>query len=151
MSIEIMISLALVIIASILSRFPRLRIIVLSISVFLSVRYLLWRGLYTLNKQDFIGLLISVILYLAEIYGFIQYIFFHYQSAKPTNPQQPAINDSDLFSVDIFVTIYNEPKEILYRTLIGCQAQNYPEDRKKVYVLDDGKREEIKEIVQKLG
>ncbi|MFS8119384.1 MAG: glycosyltransferase family 2 protein, partial [Microcoleus sp.] len=52
-------------------------------------------------------------------------------------------------SVDIFIPTYNEPAFILRRTVIGCQALDYA--NKKVYLLDDTKRPEIKLLAKELG
>jgi cellulose synthase (UDP-forming) len=46
-------------------------------------------------------------------------------------------------TVDIFVPVVHEPLDILRRTLIGCINQQYPKDRYRVYVLDDGQRDEV--------
>jgi cellulose synthase (UDP-forming) len=51
--------------------------------------------------------------------------------------------------VDIFIPTYNEPAFILRRTVIGCQALDYA--NKKVYLLDDTKRSEIKLLAKELG
>ncbi len=58
-------------------------------------------------------------------------------------------NGSFLPSVDIFIPTYSEPPVVLRRTIVGCQAINY--SRKNVYLLDDGKRPEIKALATELG
>ncbi|MCS6896855.1 MAG: glycosyltransferase, partial [Nitrospira sp.] len=45
----------------------------------------------------------------------------------------------------------NEPLSLLRQTLIGCLAQEYPRDRFKVYVLDDGRRDDVRELASLLG
>ena len=52
-------------------------------------------------------------------------------------------------SVDILIPTYNEPDFILRRTIIGCQAIDYP--NKKVYLLDDTNRPQIKQLARELG
>ncbi|MDD3593361.1 MAG: glycosyltransferase [Candidatus Gastranaerophilales bacterium] len=52
-------------------------------------------------------------------------------------------------SVDIFICTYNEDEYILVPTIMAANNINYPD--KKVYVLDDGNRKEIKELCKKLG
>ena len=52
-------------------RWPWLKWFVVILSVYLSLRYFLWRTLYTLNMESWIGILISVTLLLAECYGFL--------------------------------------------------------------------------------
>ena len=153
MTLSTHIAISIILVASVIiaSRFPRLKIAVLILSGIISLRYILWRGIYTLNRQDRIGLAISLAVFVAEAYGFIQYVLFHYQSLRPTSPVPPAIDDSSAPTVDILIPIINEPKDILYRTLIGCMNQDYPQGRLKVHVLDDGRREEIKTLAEKLG
>ncbi|HLF86291.1 MAG TPA: glycosyltransferase, partial [Nitrospiria bacterium] len=150
-STQILISIVLVASVIIASRFPRLKIAVLILSGIISIRYILWRGIYTLNMQDRISLTISLVVFLAEFYGFIQYILFHYQSGRPTNPVSPAIDDLTVPTVDILIPILNEPSDILYRTIIGCMNQDYPQGKLKVYVLDDGRRKETKTLAEKLS
>lgn len=129
----------------------RLQWWLIAISLGLSVRYLVWRGLYTLNTEDPVGLGLSLSLFLAELYGFGGSLFFYLQIVRPTQRTIPPVDSSRCPSVDVFVTIFNEPVEVLRRTLVACQAMDYPADRKKVYVLDDGGRREIRSLAASLG
>ena len=148
---QILLTLILITSVILLSPFRGLRPLAVVASLILSLRYILWRGLYTLNTVDAIGLSISLILLLSEAYGIIQSILFYYQSLWPVDREPPSTRGWELPTVDIFIPIFNEPKEILYRTVIGCQAQEYPEDRVKIHILDDGGREEIREMALRLG
>lgn len=47
-------------------------------------------------------------------------------------------------SVDIFICTLNETVDLLSTTIAACKNIDYP--NKKVYVLDDGRREEVKEL-----
>lgn len=134
----------------IFSKSPRFKFPVILLSLLVSVRYLLWRGLFTLNPADYFAIAISGALLAAELYGFVQNILFYYQSAWPTERVSPPINGAPP-SVDIFITVVNEPVEILLRTVIGCKAQDYPEDKFTVHVLDDGRREEVRRLCAGLG
>jgi len=129
----------------------RARWAVAFVGIFLGMRYLYWRGMYTLNTGDAWGTGISLILYLAEIYGFLSVVFFYVQVAKPTHRSAEPPEESSLPTVDIFVTIFNESPDLLYRTLVSCQALDYPASRREIYVLDDGQREEIKRFTERLG
>ena len=40
--------------------------------------------------------------------------------------------------VDVFIATYNEPREVLEKTILGCLALDWPDAR--VWVLDDGRR-----------
>jgi hypothetical protein len=57
---------------SLLSWRKRGRQIILVLTLFLYTRYLVWRGLYTLNTGDWSSLLVSWTVYTAELYAFIQ-------------------------------------------------------------------------------
>jgi cellulose synthase (UDP-forming) len=52
-------------------------------------------------------------------------------------------------SVDILIPTYDEPVFILRRTIIGCQAIEYA--NKKIYLLDDTRRTEVKQMAAELG
>ena len=51
-------------------------------------------------------------------------------------------------SVDVFVTVFDEPLQLVRRTVMGAKAIRYPH---ATYVLDDGKREEIEAMAAELG
>ena len=51
-------------------------------------------------------------------------------------------------TVDVFITTYDEPLEVLRRTAMGARAIQYPH---RTYVLDDGKRDEVMEMAKELG
>lgn len=124
------------------------RRIALVICIFLYTRYMLWRGAYTLNLDDGLALGISTVLLLAETYGFVQFLFFSYQAWSPSDRRSPPIESYP--SVDIMITVVDEPLYILKRTLIGCLAQDYPPDLLEVYVLDDGQRPEARALAAEL-
>ena len=121
----------------------------LGLTLFLYARYLLWRGLYTLNTDDWAGTVMSGTLLLAEVYGLIQFIFFTVQAWNPIERKaQPILTYR---TVDIFVTVVNEPLDILRRTLVGCTNQDYPAEKYRVYVLDDGQRDDVRALADSLG
>jgi cellulose synthase (UDP-forming) len=125
------------------------RKVALAICILLFARYMLWRGLYTLNLQDGLSIGISVVLFLAETYGFVQFLLFSYQAWSPMDRESPPIETYP--SVDIMIPVVDEPLYILKRTLVGCLAQDYPSDLLRVYVLDDGQREEVNSLAAELG
>ncbi|MDZ4734158.1 MAG: glycosyltransferase [Nitrospirota bacterium] len=123
--------------------------VILVLTLFLYVRYMLWRGLYTLNTDDWASLLVSWTVYTAEAYAFVQILLFAYHAWSPLERQPVPL--SRYPNVDIFVTVVDEPLAILRRTLIGCVNQEYPKDCYRVYVLDDGRRDEVKALAKSLN
>ncbi|MBE72284.1 MAG: Curdlan synthase [Thalassospira sp.] len=52
-------------------------------------------------------------------------------------------------SVDVFIPSYNEPLDVLERSIVGALAIDYP--NKTVWVLDDGKRDWLREFCEEKG
>jgi cellulose synthase (UDP-forming) len=122
---------------------------VLTLSLFLYVRYMLWRLLYTIPTVDSASMMVGWITILAELYGLCQFCFFTYQSWSPTERKPAPLTKYP--TVDILVTVVDEPLSILRQTLIGCLSQEYPRDRFTVHVLDDGHRRETQKLANSLG
>jgi cellulose synthase (UDP-forming) len=147
-SIQLALTFVAVLIALVLWR-KGSRMPLLIVAIALQVRYLLWRGLFTLDTVTLTGLTITMTLFIAESYGLLQNLFFSYQSAGSSHRIAPQSRRHP--TVDIFVPIVDEPLEILHRTLIGCLAQDYPRDRFTVHVLDDGRREDVRGLARDIG
>ncbi|WP_242126277.1 glycosyltransferase [Sphingobium sp. Sx8-8] len=47
-------------------------------------------------------------------------------------------------AVDVFIATYNEPREVLEKTILGCLALDWPDAR--VWVLDDGRRPWVRDL-----
>jgi cellulose synthase (UDP-forming) len=132
------------------------RNIVIAIIFIITLRYLLWRSLSTLNLSSLLNGIFSVGLFLMEIAVISSFILQLYLLLKV----KPRYRQADVMSaavisgnyqptVDILIPTYNEPVTILRRTVIGCQALDYP--HKIIYILDDSKRQEVRMLAQKLG
>lgn len=52
-------------------------------------------------------------------------------------------------SVDVFIATYNEPREVLERTIVAARALDYPSFT--VWVLDDGARPEVEALAREFG
>jgi len=122
----------------------------------LTIRYVLWRSLSTINLTTplngvfSLGLLILELLMLSS--AIIQ--LFLMLKVRDRRPEANAlaldvVNGTYLPTVDIFIPTYNEPAFILQRTMIGCQAIDYL--HKTVYLLDDTHRPEIQQLAAQLG
>ena len=132
------------------------RFIVISILLVLTVRYVQWRSLATLNLANPIDGTFSIALFLLEIFilfnSSLQLVLMI--KVKDNRRERDRLSIAILErsfqpTVDIFIPTYDEPEFILRRTVIGCQAVNY--EQKTVYLLDDTRREEIVELASELG
>ncbi|MQW86924.1 glycosyltransferase [Sinorhizobium saheli] len=62
-----------------------------------------------------------------------------------------ARDQSGLPTVDVFIPTYNEPLDVLERTIVGALALDYPKDKLNIYVLDDGRRQWLKTFCETRG
>ena len=134
----------------------RSRAVVVAILLALTIRYVLWRSLATLNLSDPLNGIFSLGLFFLEMLmvftSSIQlYLMLRVKDRRREADRMAVAVESGNFGppVDIFIPTYNEPAFILRRTVIGCQALDYA--NKKVYLLDDTKRHEIKLLAKELG
>jgi len=132
------------------------RTVVSLVTAFLGFRYLLWRLFSSLNLDDFISAFLSIILFIGECLSLLNSIFFYIHNIFRLDRSQEAdqwskavLEGSYLPSVDVLIPTYNEGIEILRRTVIGCQAMDYP--NKKIYLLDDTRRPEVRQLAKDLG
>ncbi len=132
------------------------RILVVGILLGLTIRYLSWRSLTTLNLAIPLNGVFSLGLFGLEILALSSSIILLCLMFKVKHRPQEAdfysqaiLAQSFQPSVDIFIPTYDEAEFILERTVIGCQAIDYP--HKKVYLLDDTNRPKVKELAAKLG
>ena len=54
-------------------------------------------------------------------------------------------------TVDIYIPSYNEPLEVVRDTVLAAQCIDYPADKMKIYLLDDGKRSEFAVFAADVG
>lgn len=117
-----------------------IRILLLSIGVFLSLRYWIFRSLHTLGYTGFFDSLAMFSLYIAETYAIVIYILGIFVNIHPLKREPQSLpEDKKIFpTVDIFIPTYNEPIEIIRITAIACKQIKYPQDKLHIYILDDG-------------
>lgn len=58
---------------------------------------------------------------------------------------------AELPTVDVFIATYNEELEVLEKTIVGALALDWPADRLRVVVLDDGKRDWLRDFCAAKG
>lgn len=131
------------------------RRIVVGILIILTLRYVTWRGLSTLNLVNPLNGVFSLGLFALEMVMLVSstiqlFLMLNVKDRKrdADRKSQAVIDGSFNPTVDIFIPTYNEPTFILRRTIIGCQALDYP--NKKIYLLDDTRRREMAELAQEL-
>ena len=132
-------------------RLTTLAMIVLSISA--SSRYIYWRFTDTIGFTNLLDAAFGFGLVLAELYAFAVLLIGYFQTAWPLQ-RRPVPMPQDVStwpSVDVFIPSYNEPLEVVRQTVFSAMSLDWPADRLKVFVLDDGRRDEFREFCEELG
>ena len=117
------------------------RIFALVLAIALSVRYLLWRGIYTLTYSDFFSMIAVWLLFGAEIYAGITSVLGAIVNAFPLSRPLLTLEGMDksaLPSVDVMIPSYNEDEGILEVTIRAAKMLDYPKEKLRVHLLDDG-------------
>ena len=116
------------------------RQVFIALGVGLVVRYFFWRTVNTLPPvSDLANFIPGVLLYIAEVYSAIMLAISLFVIADPLErAPQPVRNEADLPTVDVYIPTYNEDPELLAMTVIAAVGMDYPADRFKVFILDDG-------------
>ncbi|HEY9646775.1 MAG TPA: UDP-forming cellulose synthase catalytic subunit [Chroococcidiopsis sp.] len=131
------------------------------LSVVTTLRYLYYRTNYTLNFDGWVNGFFCLLLYAAEFYAIATLLLSYFQTLKLLDRKPVDISgipQSQWFSVDIYIPTYNEDVGIVRKTAVAALAIDYPDDKKRVYILDDGRaekyrarREKLRQMCEELG
>ncbi|MEH1899310.1 MAG: glycosyltransferase [Nostoc sp.] len=124
------------------------------INLIFGIWYLQWRIAHSIN---FDALWISIPLLIAEIYSYFGGVMFVIglwrplvRQVKSLDQMTPPLPRSDWPTVDVFVTCYNEPPEIVEETAKAALIMDYPPTKLRVYVLDDGNSADMRAMTERL-
>lgn len=124
------------------------------INLIFGIWYLQWRVTHSIN---FDALWISIPLLIAEIYSYFGGVMFVIglwrplvRQVKSLDQMTPPLPRSDWPTVDVFVTCYNEPTEIVEETAKAALTMDYPPTKLRVYVLDDGNSADMRAMTERL-
>lgn len=128
-------------------------LVLISLSIVASLRYMYWRVNYTLGFTNYLDGFFGYGLFLAELYALVVLLFSYFQSAWPLR-RQPVLMSSELTAwptVDIFIPTYNEPLSVVRQTILTALALDWPKEKYRIYVLDDGRRDEFRAFCEQVG
>lgn len=123
------------------------------LNMFCTVVYLFWRLFFTIPfEYGTVSIIAGVALLVVEVLGMVE-AFIHYANMyNVTHYELPQVPEALYPDVDVFIATYNEPVELLYKTVLGCKRMTYPDKcRVHIYLCDDGKREAMRELAAKMG
>lgn len=111
--------------------------------IIVAIAYLAWRTLFTVNME---APYVSLPFLAADYIGFGFFLLFvaTLWSRRARTPTAPPLGRS----VDVYITTYNEDLAVLQPTVLAAVSMDYPH---VTYVLDDGRREEVRHMCEELG
>ena len=132
-------------------RAVRLALILLSLTI--SLRYMYWRVTETLFWTRPGDAVLGLLLLAAELYAVAVLALGYFQVAWPLNRRPVALvpDETNWPTVDVFIPSYNEPLSVVGPTVLAALDMDYPLDKFRVYVLDDGKRPEFEGFCRSVG
>ncbi|MDU6409645.1 MAG: UDP-forming cellulose synthase catalytic subunit [Yersiniaceae bacterium] len=128
-----------------LSKSKKVSVIMVVMSVLTSTRYIYWRATETLHFNSTIEAVLGIGLFVAELYVWVILLLGYLQTTWPLKRTiEPLPDDMSLWpTVDIYVPSYNESLDVVRDTVLAAQCIDYPKEKLKIYLLDDGKRDEF--------
>lgn len=132
-------------------RFPILLLIVLSLTV--SGRYIWWRYTSTLNWDSGKDVFFGLTLLLAETYSWTVLVLGYIQTIWPLKrPVASLPADTRLWpTVDLMIPTYNEDLSVVKPTVYAALGMDWPKDKLRIHLLDDGRRESFREFAAEAG
>lgn len=115
--------------------------------------YLVWRAVYSVPVgYGVLAIICNVLLLAVEIVGFFERMVLNLGLTRYREYETPVVDDKDMPNVDIFIATYNEPVELLRKTVNGCLHMDYPDKSKvHIYVCDDNRRPEMRKMAEEMG
>lgn len=129
------------------------KLILIGLSLMATARYAWWRMTSTLDLETGVEILFATMLLLAEIYTWIILLLGYIQTAWPLKrPVAPLPADVSSFpTVDIYIPTYNEPLSVVKPTVLAAKGMDWPQDKLRIFILDDGRRPAFRAFAQEAG
>ena len=118
------------------------RLTALFAGLILSLRYVVWRGQYTLGADDPFSSVGVILVFAAEVYSLALHFMGAMVNVSPL--RRPLLSLSGLPdgtvlpTVDVMIPSYNESAELLEVTMRAARMLRYPKNKLRVHLLDDG-------------
>jgi len=128
-------------------------VLLIMLSVTMTLRYIFWRMTETLSLDSLPELALGSGLLLAELYAGLVLILGYIQNISPLQRQPLPLPEDDTAwpTVDIFIPTYNEPLGVVRAAVLAALGMDWPRDKLKIWLLDDGRREPFKTFAAASG
>ena len=128
------------------------RKLLIIINSFVCIIYIIWRIFTIPIKSGIISFILGVTLFGAELLGLIAFFNFKYLFTKKYKLELKTLKDFDGVNipyVDVLICTYNEPLNLLEKTIAACTNLEYPNGKFKIHICDDGRRNDLKNLCKR--
>lgn len=126
------------------------------------IRYMMWRLFDTtmpIPMPTGLGIWIWFCFFIEALVSIESLIFYitlmrHTDRKAQADKYEKALRDlpsAELPSIDVFLPTYNEEIQVIERSILGCLHLDWPKEKLKVWVLDDGKRDWVQNFCEEVG
>ncbi|MFM2067455.1 MAG: hypothetical protein RLZZ584_2364, partial [Pseudomonadota bacterium] len=130
-------------------------LVMIFLSLLASCRYGYWRITQSMDLDAGWESWIGHTLLGAEIYAWVILLLGFAQTIwplrRPVLELAPDSPEQQWPTVDVYVPTYNEPLSVVGPTVQAALDIDWPADRLRVYLLDDGRRAEMREFAERVG
>ncbi|MCX7628190.1 MAG: UDP-forming cellulose synthase catalytic subunit [Methylophilaceae bacterium] len=119
---------------------PLWRFVFILLNGLIALNYLIWRSTESLIYTGPLDFLAMALLFLAELYALTVHFLGMFVNFWPmrNRPAPPPTDTTAYPSVDVLIPTYNEDEDIIRITAIAATQMDYPKEKLRVYICDDG-------------
>ena len=153
----------MVLVALIVARVSNGRVVtatLILLSMCATARYAIWRTdslrryfLEPWSQVNGVDVFFMLLLFSAELYSFVILYLGFMQTIAPLRrtPVPLPADPREWPTVDIMIPTFNEPLDVVRYTILAARQQDWPADKLRVWVLDDGNRQEFRNFAAEAG
>lgn len=130
----------------------RFRQALLLMNMLVCMAYLLWR-LTAIPLTGWVPFGLGAALYLCELMGILEFLILQMLYTRKYRLRQRFLTEfkDGPPTVDVLICTYNEALPLLEKTILAALDLEYPKERIRVWVCDDGARDEVKTLCAAAG
>jgi len=124
-----------------------------ALSLTVSLRYLFFRVTQTLEFASPVEWVLGIGLVLAEVYAVVMLALGYVRTAWPLGRAPlPLPDDAGRWPVvDVLIPTIDEPLDVVRATVLAAQAMDWPGDKLRVWLMDDGARGDFGRFAEQAG
>ena len=128
-------------------------LLLMALATVASCRYGWWRVTQSMDLEPGWEMALGLMLLGAEIYAWLVMMLGFAQCAWPLKRPPTALPEriTEWPTVDVFLPTFNEPLSVIQPTVLAAKGIDWPPDRIRIYLLDDGRREPVRRFAAQAG